>query len=97
MAGSYRLLILSATKPLVAQFCSVSALTALPGTIVGNPDRLTESELATAARPVLDAFYADEIKAFHKLFEERTGQKRTTTDISDAARLATFGDRKSVV
>lgn len=91
LAGSDRPLILAATKPLEAQFRSVSALTALPGTIVGNPDRLTESELATAARPVLDAFYADEIKAFHKLFEERTGQKRTTTDISDAARLATFG------
>lgn len=79
------------TKPLAALFRSVSALPALKESIVGNPDRLTAAELATAARPVLDAHYAEQIQDFHRLYEERTGQQRTTTDISDAARLATFG------
>lgn len=47
--------------------------------------------MATAARPVLDAHYAEKIQDFHRLFDQRTGQQRTTTDITDAARLATFG------
>ena len=88
---SDRPLILATTKPLEALFRSLSAIPALSGTIVGNPDRLTEAELASAARPVLDAHYAEQIQDFHRLFDERTGQQRTTTDITDAARLATFG------
>ncbi len=88
---SDRPLILAMTKPLEALFRSMSAVPALPGIIAGNPEHMSEAELASAARPVLDAHYSDQIKDFHRLFEERTGQNRTTTDISDAARLATFG------
>lgn len=88
---SDRPLILAMTKPLEALFRSMSAIPALPDTIVGNPEHMSEAELASAARPVLDAHYAGQIKDFHRLFDDRTGQNRTTTDISDAARLATFG------
>lgn len=91
LAGSDLPLILATTKPLEALFRSISVIPALNNIIAGNPDRLTEAELADAARPVLDAHYADQIKDFHQLFEDRTGQQRTTTDITDAARLATFG------
>ena len=91
LAGSDLPLILATTKPLEALFRSLSVIPALSGTISGNPERLTEAELASAARPVLDGHYADLIQEFHRLFDERTGQQRTTTDISDAARLATFG------
>lgn len=91
LAGSDVPLILATTKPLEALFRSVSVLPALSGSITGNSQHLTEAELASAARPVLDAHYADQIKEFHRLFDQRTGQQRTTTDISDAARLATFG------
>lgn len=84
-------LILATTKPLEALFRSLSVIPALPNIIAGNPDRLTEADLASAARPVLDAHYAEQIKDFHRLYEERTGQQRSTTDITDAARLATFG------
>src|SRR5690554_6403532 len=88
---SDRPLILATTKPLEALFCAISAIPALPTIIAGNPEHLSEAELASAARPVLDAYYASQIKDFHDLFEERAGQNRATTDISDAARLATFG------
>lgn len=91
LMGSDRPLILATTKPLEAQFRSVSVVPALSGIIAGNPDHLSAAELASAARPVLDAHYAEKLKAFHRLYETRTGQNRTTTDISDAARLATFG------
>ncbi|MDY7218231.1 hypothetical protein TOI97_01360 [Denitrificimonas sp. JX-1] len=91
LAGSDLPLILATTKPLESLFRSLSVLPALRDIISGNPERLTESELAAAARPVLDAHYAEQVQDFHRLFEERAGQQRTTTDISDAARLATFG------
>lgn len=86
-----RPLILATTKPMEALFRSISAIPALPDIIAGNPEHLSEAELASAARPVLDAHYEEQIKSFHGLFEKRTGQNRTTTDISDAARLATYG------
>lgn len=91
LKGSDLPLILATAKPLESLFRSVSVIPALSETITGNPDRLSDAELAKAARPVLDGHYAEQIKAFHQLFDERTGQQRTTTDITDAARLATFG------
>lgn len=84
-------IILAATQPLDGMFRSLTRLNLLPSSIVGNPDRLSAADLAVAARPVLDAHYQSIIDDFHQLFMQRTGQKRATTDISDAARLATFG------
>lgn len=89
--GSEKPLILATTKPLENLFRSISVIPAVEEAITGNPDRLTASELADAARPVLDGYYVGIIKQFHDLYDARTGQQRTTTDISDAARLATFG------
>ncbi len=54
-------------------------------------DRSTEAEIAAAARPILDAIYAREIEEVKALFEQRANDRRATTDVSDAARLATFG------
>lgn len=84
-------LLLASTQPLASLFRSLSSTPVLPDIITGNPEHLTEVSLATAARPLLDAHYADIVADFHRLFDARTGQKRTTTDISSAARLATFG------
>ncbi|MFD1008731.1 MULTISPECIES: baeRF11 domain-containing protein [Oceanisphaera] len=84
-------LLLASTKPLASLFRSLSSTTVLPDIIAGNPEHLSEANLETAARPLLDAHYASIIANFHRLFEDRTGQNRTTTDISSAARLATFG------
>ena len=89
--GSDKPLILATTKQLENLFRSISVIPAVDEAITGNPERLSASELADAARPVLDVYYAELVKAFHALYEERSGQQRTTTDISDAARLATFG------
>ncbi len=83
--------ILAATQPVEALVRSVSAIPFLATTIAGSPDRLSEAELAAAARPVLDAHYKSRIASFHQLFEQRASVNRTTTDLSDAARAATFG------
>ncbi|ART79003.1 baeRF11 domain-containing protein [Oceanisphaera avium] len=84
-------LILAATQPIDGIFRSLTRLKVLAESINGNPDKVTAADLASAARPILDKHYQCQIDDFKQLFIERTGQKRTTTDISDAARLATFG------
>jgi len=83
--------VLAATQPVAALVRSVSSLKLLPQTIEGSPDDLTEGDLAAAARPILDANHADEIKAFAERFEQSAGANKATGDISDAARAATFG------
>lgn len=84
-------LILAATEPVASLVRSVSGLDFEPDIIAGSPDRLTEAELAEGARKVLDARYARKLADFGDLFDTRAGQNRAITDLSDAARAATFG------
>lgn len=91
LRGSDLPLILATTKQLEALFRSLSVIEPLATVIPGNSAHLNERELSDAARPILEAHYAEEIKKIHGLFDTRTGQQRTTTDVSHAARLATFG------
>ncbi|WP_340107255.1 hypothetical protein [Pikeienuella sp. HZG-20] len=96
LANSDMPVILASTQPLDALFRSLTSIDLLPQTIEASPDRMTEAELATAARPVLDAYYESRIEAFRALFEQRAGQRRATSDLSDAARAATFGGIESL-
>lgn len=91
LKGSDLPLILATTKPVESLFRSVTVASPLKDVIPGNVEHLNARELAEAARPILDTYYAEQIKDLHRVFEERTGQKRTTTDLAEAARLATFG------
>lgn len=92
LSGRETPLVLAATGRVAAIFmqtCSYPHL--LKHSIADSPDALSEAELARQARPLLDKAYAEEIADIHALFERRAGESRTTTDISDAARAATFG------
>lgn len=92
LAGRETPLILAATGRLASVFpqvCSYPYL--LEQTIGDSPDRMTESELTAAARPILDASYQQEVAQLRELFSKRDGERRATTDISDAARAATYG------
>lgn len=92
LAGREMPLILAATGRLASIFAQVNSYAhLLEGTIADSPDRLTEAELAARARPILDAAYAKELADVRALYERRAGERRTTTDIADAARAATFG------
>ncbi len=91
LAGQDLPLILAATEPVASLVRSVSGLDFEPEIIAGSPDRLTEAQLADAARNVLDARYARKLADFATLFDTRAGQNRATSDLSDAARAATFG------
>ncbi|WP_099826909.1 hypothetical protein [Oceaniglobus indicus] len=91
LAGSELPVILASTLPVASLVRSVSSVEMLDKGIEASPDDMSPADLATAARPVLDAHYDDQIAALHDLFEARAGDNRTTTDISDAARASTFG------
>lgn len=91
LSGSELPVILASTQPVASLVRSVSSVAMLDTGIETSPDDMSPAELATAARPVLDAYYAAQIADIHALFEVRAGESRTTTDISDAARAATFG------
>jgi hypothetical protein len=92
LAGRETPLILAATGRLASVFAQVNSYPhLLSGTVADSPDRLSDLELAQKARPVLDKAYAQEIEDIRALFDKRSNDRRTTTDISDAARAATFG------
>lgn len=92
LAGRETPLILAATDRLASVFPKINSYPHLLGaTIADSPDRLTDAELAGRARPILDEAYARELDGIRSLFDKRAGERRATTDISDAARTATFG------
>lgn len=92
LAGREIPLILAATGRLSSVFAQVNSYPhLLEDSIADSPDRLTDAELAARARPILDAAYAQQLTDLRALFDQRTGEGRSTTDISGAARAATFG------
>ena len=85
-------LILAGAEPLLSIFRALCGYPDLaPYAITGNPETLRDDELDTAARDVLDKVYATQLDDVHTLFDQRTAQGRTATDIADVARLATHG------
>jgi hypothetical protein len=92
LAGLELPLILAATEPIASIFRSLNSYPHLvePG-IRGNPDRMTDVELAAAVRPVLDEVYASELAAIRDRFELRSSQNRASTDVATVARAATYG------
>jgi hypothetical protein len=85
-------LILAATEPLDSIYRSVNSYPHLVATsIAGNPDAVSDAELASGARRILDALYADELHSIRELYAIRLSQRRASADIADVARAATYG------
>lgn len=92
LAGREIPLILAATGRLALVYRSVNSYpNLLAQGIENSPDRITDAELAAAARPVLDGAYAADLAALKALYEARAGDGRATADLSDGARAATYG------
>jgi hypothetical protein len=92
LSGRETPLILASTAPLGPIFRSVNTYPGLLAEgVPASPDRMSESELASAARALLDGFYAQQIAAATDLFHERVGPHRALTDLNAVARAATFG------
>lgn len=92
LAGSSVPLVLASTEILGAIYRSVNSYpNLLPTGLMGNAERLTDAELATQARAILDDLYAERIADWAKLFKQRENEGRASTDIAQVARAATFG------
>jgi hypothetical protein len=91
LAGGEVPLILAATEPLDTIYRSVNSYPGLIATSIrGNPEATSDADLAASARTVLDELYATELMELRALWDLRTGQQRTLTDVADVARAATF-------
>ena len=72
LAGRETTLILAATGRLASVYRSVNSYpNLLPHGIEDSPDRISDADLADAARPVLDASNAAELSALKALYEAR--------------------------
>lgn len=92
LSGRQTPLILAATGRLASVFHAVNSYPhLLPDNIADSPDRIADVDLASAARPILDLAYGKQIDEANSLFEARASEGRSTSDISSAARAATFG------
>ncbi|HEY7597353.1 MAG TPA: hypothetical protein VH969_29675 [Actinophytocola sp.] len=89
LAGQDVPLILAAVEPMVSIFRSVCSYPHLTPTTIsaGSGD----TELIADARRVLDETHTEQLRGAWALFEQRTSQGRTATDIADIARYATAG------
>jgi hypothetical protein len=92
LAGRDVPLILAGTEPMDAIYRSVNSYAGLvEPSIRGASDATSDADLAASARSVLDEVYASELAELRKLWELRSGQGRTLTDVAEIARAATFG------
>ncbi|WP_328397249.1 baeRF11 domain-containing protein [Nocardia sp. NBC_00416] len=92
LAGRHVPLILAATEPIDALFRSVNSYdNLLEESIPGNPERASDQELADRSREILDRHYALHLAQLVELLNERRGEGRGATDISDLARAASAG------
>jgi hypothetical protein len=85
-------LVLAAAEPIDSIYRSVSSYPHLLGTsIAGNPEALSDAELAERARRLLDEVYAAELQSIRDRYELRASQRRASADLADVARAATYG------
>lgn len=85
-------LILAATRPIDYIFRSVNSYPNLAAQGLSvQPEKMSDDDLATAARGVLDQLHRAELTAIHARFAALANSGRTTTDVAEAARAATAG------
>jgi hypothetical protein len=98
LGGSRAPLILASVESLGAIYRSVNTYPHLAAEgIEGNPERMSEAELASAARPILDGLYRQQIADWHALYQQRVNEDRATLDLGRVARAATFGAVQSLL
>lgn len=85
-------LVIAATQPLLGIYTNLSGYDGLVKySIRGNPEELSDAELAENAREILDRVYNEELDELREVFGERRNSGRAVTDLSDLARAASFG------
>jgi hypothetical protein len=84
-------LVLAADEPLASIYRSINTFPGLiDETIAGNPNLLTDAQLADAVLPMLDRLYERELQAAIARYDALK-PRRATTDVSYAAHAVTAG------
>lgn len=92
LTGHDRPLVLVAHEPLASIYRGVNSYgNLLTSSVGGNPEILSDAELADQVRPVLDEYYAKALQAVKDRYEELIPAGRAQKDLSEIARAATFG------
>ena len=92
LSGRDTPLILAATGRLAPLYHSVNSYPdLLEKDISDSPDRLSDEDIAAAARPILDDHYARRLDQLAERYHASVGGGLAISDASDAARAATFG------
>lgn len=91
LAGQDVPLFLAADPTLNTIYRSVNSYAHLVPFGINTPGDMSDAEVATAGRELLDKLHAEEIIAFHELYAVRENSGRATTDVAQAARAATHG------
>ncbi|MCC5987237.1 MAG: hypothetical protein JJT95_06105 [Pararhodobacter sp.] len=92
LSGRSEPLIIAAAEPLWSIFRSVCSHEGLAEEgIRTSPVRITPTDLAEQARPILDGLHEKALEEVHALFSARENEGRATTQVARAARAATFG------
>ncbi|MCA1005536.1 hypothetical protein LCL87_07400 [Rhodococcus hoagii] len=85
-------LILAAAEPTSSIYRSVNNYhKLLDEGIQGNPEEMTDEQIAQTTRTILDGHYAQQLADTRKQFDELRSKGRAQVEISDVARSATFG------
>lgn len=96
--GSDLPLIIAATEGIDALFRTVNSSPRLvERRVPGNPEELSDVDLAHAARALLDEVHAVEMADLALLVDQRNSQGRAAFDLTDIARFATIGAVDTVI
>jgi hypothetical protein len=85
-------MILAATEPIDSIYRSVNTYPhLLEQGISGNPEAVSDAELAASSRTVLDELYAAQLRDVQELYGQRAADGRVLSDVAEVARAATSG------
>jgi hypothetical protein len=85
-------LVLAAADPIESIYRSVNTYPHLLAQgISGNPETVSDGELAARTREVLDDFYAAQLREVQERYGQRSADGRAVADVAEVARAATFG------
>ena len=97
LAGQDLPLVIAAAAPLDSIYRAVCSYPHLAATgIAGNPEGLSDADLAASTRAILDARNAADLAALRERFDRLTAEGRAAADLVDVARAATFGAVEAV-
>jgi len=98
LSGTGIPLLLTAAEPLTGTYRMFNNY---PGstaqTMHGNPDQVSDDDLAAGARTILDEVYAAEVAELSEDMTSRFAHGRAVEDLSDIARAATLGARSPLI